>query len=677
MSTQTLLYLTLAVIVAILFALFQYSILKKNSSKKNLLFAALRFISVFSILMLLINPKFEKINYYSEKPNLIVAVDNSSSIAHLKQDQNALQFLQSIKNNAELNKKFTIDYFSFGNDLVATDSFHFNESQTNIDKAFSELSQIYKNTNSPMVLISDGNQTFGNDYSYVAPKIKQAIYPVILGDTIKYTDLKLQQLNVNKYTFLKNKFPVEAIITYNGNETITSKFVINSGGATVYTQNLTFSKSENSKILQINLPANNVGVQAYKAQITPLKNEKNTINNYKNFAVEVIDQKTNVAIVSDFLHPDLGALKKSIESNEQRSVSILNPNNYFLQKDDFQLVILYQPNNNFKAVFDEINKTSANYFLVLGSKTDYQFLNSIQNNIKHEITNETEEYQASLNTNYATFIIDNLDFESFPPLLTTFGNANFSVPFETILYKQVGSITTENALLATLETNNKREAILFGEDIWKWRAQSYLNQKTFQNFDNFIGKIIQYLASNKRKNRLNVDYQSFYQGNSNVIVKAQFFNKNYEFDTNATLNLLVKEKNTSVSSTIPFILSGNNYQADLSHLPAGNYQFTVKATNENISKSGSFQILEYYIEQQFLNANYKKLEAVAAKTNGKSYFINNYENIFTDLLEDKRFATIQKSNKNIVPLIDWKYLLGLILLSLAIEWFLRKYNGLI
>ena len=33
--------------------------------------------------------------------------------------------------------------------------------------------------------------------------------------------------------------------------------------------------------------------------------------------------------------------------------------------------------------------------------------------------------------------------------------------------------------------------------------------------------------------------------------------------------------------------------------------------------------------------------------------------------------------KNIVPLIDQKLILALIVLCLALEWFLRKYYGLI
>ena len=79
---------------------------------------------------------------------------------------------------------------------------------------------------------------------------------------------------------------------------------------------------------------------------------------------------------------------------------------------------------------------------------------------------------------------------------------------------------TDLPLLLTFEVNSKREAVLLGENIWKWRAQSYLNQKTFNIFDNFIGKLVQYLASNIRKSRLNVEYESFYQGHSNVFLKG-------------------------------------------------------------------------------------------------------------------------------------------------------------
>ncbi len=604
-------------------------------------------------------------------------MDNSSSITYLNQDKKVLELVKSIKTNIQLNSKFNIKEYTFGNNLKATDSLLFTEQNTNIDVVFNQLSQVYKNDMAPMLLITDGNQTYGNDYLYTASHYIQPIYPIILGDTITYTDLSIQQLNVNKYAFLKNDFPVECIAVYNGNNSVTSRFEVSSGKTILYSSPLNLSKSNNSKVINFTLPAKKVGVATYKAAIIPIANEKNIVNNTKSFAIEVIDQKTNVAIVSDFPHPDIGSLKASIEKNEQRSVSILSPTDFLSQKNDFQLVILYQPNAKFKSVIESLNSNNKSRFIIIGTDTDLNFLNSINPFFTQEVTNQREDSQAFFNASYSPFIFDDINFESFPPLKANFGKISFLVPYKTLLFKEVRSITTTIPLLATYESNGRREAVLFGEDIWKWRSQSFVNTKSFTDFDDFIGKVIQYLAISKPRSRLNLEYDSFYNGSNGIVIKAEFFDKNYNFDNREALTIKVKDSSTSNEQIVPFILKNNIYQVDLSNLHPSDYTFVVSATNEKISQSGKFKILEYNVEQQFLNANVTKLQQVATNSKGNSYFIEHTESLITDIINDNRYVTTQKENKNTIPLIDWKYLLFLIGLSLSTEWFLRKYNGLI
>ena len=677
MQTETILYIIIAGIAALLLALFQY-LYKSKKSNLNKVFAFLRFITLFSVLLLLINPKFEQTKIYNEKPNLVIAIDNSESIEHLNQKDNVEILLNNLKENKSLNENFNVEFYKFGKDLAPLDSLSYNESQSNITNVFNGFSQIYKNTISPILLITDGNQTYGNDYEFSSLQFKQPIFPVILGDTITYSDLKIQQLNANKYAYLKNKFPVEIFVVYNGTIPVNSQLIITSGNSTVFKQNLTFSKTQNSHLIDLTIPASRVGVNTYTATIVPLEVEQNKVNNVKPFAVEVIDEKTNVAIISDIIHPDLGALKKAIESNEQRSVSILKPNEFLDRKDDFQLTILYQPNNRFKPVFDFIEDSGGNVFVIVGTQTQWAFLNKIQDKYSQEITLQTEDFQPVLNSNYSTFIMDDLDFNSFPPLKSEFGSLSFNKPVETILYKRVFNDSIEpQPLLVTFENKNRREAVLLGEHIWKWRAQSFLNKKSFQQFDNFIGKLVQYLASNKKRSRLNVNHEAFYNGNSDIKITAQFFNKNYEFDNKAKLNISLKNIDSGNATILPFILKNNLYEVNLNSFPPSEYDFTVSANDGEIRQSGHLQILDYSVEQQFLNANVTKLQQVATNSNGKSYFIANTNSLINDLISDSRFVIIQKSSKNVVPLIDFKYLLALIALSLAIEWFLRKYNGLI
>ncbi|SDS36681.1 hypothetical protein SAMN04515667_2013 [Formosa sp. Hel1_31_208] len=677
MPTDSIVYILLAGIIALSLALFQYAYQSKIKGKRAYILTILRFVTLFAVFLLIINPKFDKVTYYNEKPNLVIAIDNSESISYLNQSQNATNFINVLKDNKALNENFNVELYTFGKIVTASDSLSFTEKQSNLALVFKRLSEVYNNSIAPTLLISDGNQTYGNDYAYLTKRYKQAVFPIILGDTTTYTDIKIQQLNVNRYAYLKNKFPVEIIATYNGNSKVNTQLRITVGNTTVFSQPIAFSKTETSQIVNLTLPANRVGVTSFKAEVVPISNEKNTINNVKSFAVEVIDQKTNVAIVSNIVHPDLGALKKSIESNEQRQAEILTSRAFLKKSSEFQLVVVYQPTNNFRALFKEIDKLKLNKIVIAGTQTNWSLLNQLQTYYKQEQTNQTEDYQATLNQNYSTFIVDNLNFSEFPPLKAAFGETSFTVPFQTILYKTINGTEIDEPLFATFEINEKREALILGEGIWRWRAQTYISEDSFNSFDNFIGKLVQYLSTNKRRTRLNVIHESFYNGNDNILMSAQFFNKNYEFDANANLTITLTNTDSGSEKVFPFVLKNTNYEVDLSGLEPGDYNFTVSVSNENMSKSGVLKILDYNVEQQFLNANVTKLNSLAENSNGQAYFIDNTSSVINDLLTDSRFTIIQKSTKKVVPLIDWKYLLALIALSLAAEWFMRKYNGLI
>lgn len=678
MQTTTIVYISIAVLISALVAIFHYYYKTKKRTKKLVFFSFLRFLSIVALLLLIINPKFKQKSYYTEKPILTIAVDNSSSVAELGYDTKVLEILNDLKNSKQLQDKFEIDSYTFARELKESDSVNFSGQQTNISKALKDINNLYKDAIAPIVLITDGNQTYGNDYQFLSSKIKQPIFPVIAGDTITYTDLKIDQLNANKYAYLKNKFPVEVIATYTGNETVQTNLVLTSSGKRLASKELTFSPTDNSKVVNLNISATKIGVQTLRATLTPLNTEKNKQNNTRYFAVEVIDQKVKIALVSDMIHPDLGALKKSLESNELRSVDILKPNEISNKLNDYQLVIIYQPSRKFTEVYKSVNRLEKNTLTITGTQTDWNFLNDIQTNFRKDDLNETEEIQGKLNTNYTNFLIENIDFSDYPPLENAFGEVEFNVAYEIILSQVISGVSTNSALLATYTNDTKRAAILAGENIWKWRAHSFLAQESFNEFDTFLGKLVQYLASNKKRERLTVGYESFYYGNREIQLTAQYFNPSYEFDPNINLTAIIKNKDTEKVTTYPMLLNSGFYTVDLNNLPPASYSFTVRADGENISKSGSFKILEFDIEKQFLNADTKRLQAIAAKSNGKAFHINNNSQvIISELINDQRFKTIEKSNEKVVSLIDWKYLLAFIAISLALEWFLRKYYGLI
>ena len=675
MTTSTILLLLLSVIIAAGLSFYQYLYKVKNQSKLYWFLAFLRFISLFSIFLLLINPIISRKITEIKKTPLPIVVDNSKSISELKATKEASELYQKIADNKNISEKYDVQLFSFDDEFQSLEQLDFKGNQSHIDGVAKNLKQLYRNTNYPVVLFTDGNQTMGNDYVFSFQE-NTSVLPVVLGDTTTVFDLKINQINVNKYAFLKNKFPVEVFLQYNGNQSISTTFSIQNGNQTIHKQIVAFSKDKRAQSISVLLNADKVGIAKYKAVISSNIKEKNTVNNTKNFAVEIIDQRSEIALVSVINHPDLGSLKRSIETNQQRKVSILKPEEV-KSLQNYNILILYQPTTSFKAIFEQNKVAQINTFIITGTATDFNFLNQVQNDLLFKMSAQKEDYLATFDSNFNLFSQANIGFENFPPLEHKFGTIAAKSNVNTLLSARIRNVQLQNPLLTFTENGSKRNAYLLGENIWKWRLENNLNKKSFEDFDLFTDKIIQFLVTNASKKNLNVTYESFYNSGESIEVTAEYFNKNYEFDDKAQLTIQVINSKTKASKKYDLLKATNSYKVNLDGLEAGNYSFKVTEKQSNSSFSGSFEVLDFEIEKQFVNPDKSRLEQLATNTNGKVYYPNQIENLIKSLLENENYIPTQKETIKKSPLIDWIWLLILVVLSLATEWFVRKYNGLL
>ncbi|WBX74703.1 VWA domain-containing protein [Tenacibaculum pacificus] len=672
MEKITIIYIVLAVLLSVAIAFFQYFYKTTRKSKRNNLLFVLKTLSLFLLFLLFINPQINTLETKNSKPILTVLVDNSSSIKYFKAEEKVASVLKTLKKSDKIQDKFEVQLLSFDKKtaILNSDSLNFSGTQTDIYQAINSVNELQKERLNATILISDGNQTTGNDYEYISSKNK--VFPVVVGDTMLYKDLQISQVNVNKYNYIKNKFPVETLLYYEGKETVKATFSIQHNGKKVFSKKLEFSPLQPTQTVSTNLTSDKKGIQYYKTSISKIENEKNTKNNYKNFSVEVIDEQTKVLILSSFLHPDLGAIKKSIESNKQRKVDIAFINDKNIKYQDYQFFVFYQPNNYFKKAFE---KVTSNYLIVSGTKTNWNFLNTQNLGVKKEAINQKEAYTAVYNTSFLPFLQENINFDEFPPLNDVFGNLQLTSDAQTLLYQKYAGIETTQPLLTTIEKNNKKHAVLFGEGIWKWRANSFIKEQSFEVFDAFLGNLVQYLASNKKRKRLDVKNKHTYLANAPITISAFYVDKNYLFDARASLELTLTNNNSKEKKILPFSLVNNSYQVSISDLSSGDYSYEVTVANQKIKSYGKFKITDFKIEEQFTNANHKKLNSLALKTKGNLFYADKIDNLLTQLSEDTSYYTVQKSITKKQHLIDWKLLLFLIVILLSIEWFIRKFDG--
>ncbi|MFW0735792.1 hypothetical protein [Flavobacterium sp. T12S277] len=675
MTTSTILLILLSLVIAVGLSYFQYFFKAKNKSNVIWFLAFLRFLAIFGLLVLLINPIMTKNSLEITKTPLAIAVDNSSSITALKSDQKAVELHQKLISNPALREKFEIQSYQFDADFKPSEKFDFKGKQTNLDEVAKNLKSINKNLIFPTVIITDGNQTTGNDYVYRFDPVNK-VYPLVVGDTTTFLDLKINQLNVNKYAFHKNKFPVEVFLQYAGDKTTNADFTISQGGKVIAKEKVSFSPAKKTATLNLLLPADKVGLQVFKAAVSSNTKEKNSYNNIKNFAVEIIDQKSTIAIVSAINHPDIAALKRAIEVNAQRKVILVKPND-INQLQEVSVLVLYQPTTAFKAIFDNNKLAATNTFIITGNNTDFNYLNQQQKNLLFKISGQREDYLCEFQSQFNLFAVDNIGFENYPPLQNLFGTVTTSGNVSVLLSSKIRNVSTNAPLLAFTEDHGKRTAFLLGENSWKWRLQSHIDNQSFEKYDVFIDKIIQYLASTTTKKSLVVTHESFYNSGEAIVINAQYFNKNYEFDEKARLTITVTNAETKQAKNYDLLKGNNSFSVNLDGLSTGKYNFTVKELNTNTAYSGHFEILDFDIEKQFVNPDVQKLKQLALQTNGKAFFENQADDLIQQLLENKEYKSIEKNVSTKTPLIDWVWLFIFIALVLTAEWFIRKYNGLL
>lgn len=671
MTTQFLLLLLLNFACALGLAFILYQKLLQDKTQRVL--ALFRFLSFFLIGLLLINPEINLTELSIEKPKLTFAIDNSESIHKLSDSREINDFIRKVRTDDELNSKYDLNFFSFGNRFdILTDTLGFSESSTNISKVIDYTYEISKEESSSFVMLTDGNQTFGEDYYYKSLPESLSSSILVLGDTTSYKDSKIDFINLNEFAYLNNEFPLELFVSQNTSINTTQTLSIVEKNVKIASRSITIPAKGSTKV-EFLLRAKPVGIKLLKAELEPLQNEKNLTNNKKSISIEVIDSRSKILLISDIIHPDLGFFKRILETNKEMELFTKTTSD-FIDYSEYDLLILYQPQSSFRKVFSEIKANQLNYFLIGGSQTDYGFLNRSDLGFKKELIPSTEEYSATLNTDFSLFQIEDLNFKSYPTILDKFGDINLTTNFSTFLNKEVNGVELDSPLWMYDADSNIKRSFLFGENLWKWRANYYVMHSDFEKFDQTFQKILRYLSQAKSKNYLSVEVSPVINSGESNELRAKYYDANFE--VNSDFNFSIRFENLKTKNAIEsrLISDGDGFTYNLSDLEPGTYAYEIKGMDVDISKVGQFQILNYSSELQFENANYNGLGRLAEEKD--LYLFSNREELISNL-KSKDVKSIQKSIQKVQGLVDFELLILLLALTLSLEWSYRKYKGLI
>jgi len=668
--------ITLSVLLAFGLSWLQYLYRSRRGEAWRKWLFLLRGLSYFLLLLLLLNPRINKTSFSEERPDLMVAVDNSISIRELKGEEEARKMYDFIRTDPDLSERFHISFSSFDSRWRPLDSLDFQGADSRIDRMLQSVRRLYSNRPSAWVLITDGNQSEGEDYEYFDIPESARLFPVVVGDTTHYEDIRINYVEANRYTFLENTFPVRTSISYNGRAELRKRVTIDLNGRPALSKVLQLSPSENTAILEEEFTAEQVGPLLVKVRVEALEDERSIENNRLSRRIEVIDERKRIAIVSALNHPDLGALLKVVNSNLQRESRVVSPAEALSEIDQWDAFILYQPDAGFGPLFERINTLRKGYFLLSGLHSDWNFINRVQDVVTKTDVGPAESFLALPGESWNAFNRDSLDLTGYPELQEYLGNYVLNPEARVLLQQRIQRINTTYPMLFLTDEGSFNRAFLIGEGIWKWRAQSYRDRRSFDAFDRTLSRIIRFISESGTRNRLQVEIPDEVRERSSVHVRAVFFNSSFEIDPSANMSIRVDSRDSDFVQVYPFSFGGREYTTSLEALPEGSYRYTVYVDGEDIRQSGVFSVEAYEPEMLWTRANVEKLDRFARESGGHPYFPSETEELKTDLLVDPMLAVLRTRTVERKPLIDFILLLLILSGTLSGEWFIRKFNGL-
>jgi hypothetical protein len=650
------------------------------------LMAVFRFLAVFILCLLLMSPLIKTIQREVEKPILVFLQDGSSSVLSAK-DSVSLRQTYPGKVKAMLEKleaDFDVRTYTIGDGASDSLSFEFKGAETDLSDPVAGLRSRYAGRNlGAVILATDGLYNKGQNPLYSYPVLNAPVYTVGMGDTTVFRDLMIRNVNHNKTAFLGNTFPLEISLDARKCSGENVVITVTRKEKTLVTRTIQISSKRFNAVVPVFLDATEKGSNKYTVGVTELDGELTYKNNSWDLYIDVIDNRQVILCLANAPHPDLSAIRSTVESNPGYEFRMVLAGEFDGNLTGVNMVILHQlPSsaNNASSLIEKLSKQSVPVWYILGSQSSVQGFNNLQTGVKlSDNRGNLSEIIPDVSRDFSVFAVDEeftRRINGFPPLIAPFGSYSRTDNIQVLLNQKVGQVKTDMPMMWFNTAGETKTAVLAGEGLWKWKLREFSEHGNHDITSSFISKTIQFLSSKDIKTPFRVFYKRSFAENEPVTMDAEFYNPSGELINTPEVQVTISNDDGS-SFPFTFNRSGKSYNLNAGYLPAGIYRFTATAKAEGVSQTftGAFTVTALQAEQSETVADHGLLRSVSARTGGTFTNINSMETLIEELKSRNDIKPVSYSRKKLDDVINVKWVFAIIILLLASEWFMRKRNG--
>lgn len=682
-------YILLCVLAAAVYAgVLYYRDAKLKETPKFLrgLLGAFRFIVVFFLAFLLLSPLLKTIMREVEKPVIVIAQDASESLVMGKDSAfNRTDYPKKMQAMIDaLSDKYEVRTYSFGDHFRDTAKFDYKDKATDFSSLFDEIETRYSDRNLGAVIVaSDGIYNQGQSPVYAAERIKAPIFAIALGDTTVRKDLVLTKVVHNRIAFLGNTFPLEIVTDAHRCAGAKSMLTVSKGGQVLVSKPVEISSDPFTATIPVELTANAPGLQRYTVALSVIDGESNVLNNRQDIFIDVLDGRQKILIVGAAPHPDMGALKMAIESNDNYQVESYTLKDFDKPVKGYNLAILHNlPADNTPAQKLLLDLANANIpvFYITGAQGRFVNFNAQKTGVT--ITSggsRANDCEAAPVPDFPLFGLSEAALNYIPRLPAVnspFGSFQVSNSVNPLMRQKIGSTKTDYPLWVFGQQGERKTSVFVGEGLWKWRLHDFADHGNHDIFNELIGKTVQYLSVREEKSFFHVTAKNNYLENEPVILEAEVYNQSYELINEPDVNIDIISEDGKRFHYL-FTRVGKSYRLDAHLFPVGEYKYEAKTkVGEKVyTESGHFSVSPLLVEIANTTADHQVLFNLAKRHHGELFQPSQLEQLVQTLNARDDIKPVIYNPKKLVDLINVWWIFGLLMGLLTLEWFLRKRNG--
>lgn len=669
-----------------------------------------RFVVLSLIGLLLLQPLLTRMEKLSYPPIIALLQDMSESLVINKDSA----FVQSQYPEAlsQFSNAFGDEHelvmYGFAGDLqydLNPDSLQFNETGTNMSLALDAVQQMYQNQNlGAIVVVGDGIPTAGTNPLFSVEGIQQPVFTVLLGDTTPQQDILINNVLFNEIAYLENEMPIRVSLACEGYPPQDLKVTLKGHGKTLKTENIRLGGSRFQGEVSFSIIPEEVGMQQYEIEVSPRQNEISYRNNKRKIFVNVLETKVKVALFAGAPHPDLGAIKSALGSDKRyeltefilkdRSQYYNNPNSYNLTDFDLLMLHNFPANGNQRPMVNKIanlikdEKMPVMFFV--GMFTDMRSMqplipymavspNKISTRGEEIIVNFSRDYKQ-----HSTYTFDDRWLSwinNSPPLFRNRSEWQPKQNADVFATAKIKNIPLDYPVFAIQQQLGRKNTVLLGENFWRMRAHSYLEQDDFELFDEWLFNNITWLMAQDDKRRFRVTpNKRLISGNEPASFSGQAYDESYNPIAGVDIKMNLRNPNGSEESYFFNETSEGQYFLDLNNLSEGTYSYSAEGRKGGAligTDQGQFSVGRSNVEHYQLQADQDLLQQMAIRTGGEFIYARDMADLPEKLKALPGLKPVSDFQANRVGFNEFGWIMALILTLLCVEWITRKLYSLL